>query len=116
MYRDQTTNHTKIPVQGGPNVCTGPVPSCHGWGGISMILSEFLKNEGTDENLAELILFLSTQASEVRKGFLSTCMNTAACGTKNMFGEDQKPLDKYADDVFVDALSSTRLTVPPSWT
>jgi len=74
-----------------------------------MILSEFLKNEGTEKNLAELILFLSTQASEVRKGFLSTCMNTAACGTKNMFGEDQKPLDKYADDVFVEALKKSKL-------
>jgi len=74
-----------------------------------MILREFLKEAGTEKNLAELILFLSAQAGEVRKGFLATCTNTAACGTKNMFGEDQKPLDKYADDVFVEALKKSRL-------
>jgi fructose-1,6-bisphosphatase I len=74
-----------------------------------MILREFLDKEGTEKNLAELILFLSGQAREVKKGFLSTCMNTGACGTQNMFGEDQKPLDKYADDVFIHALQKSRL-------
>jgi fructose-1,6-bisphosphatase I len=74
-----------------------------------MILKDFLTHAGTEKNLAELILFLSRQASEVRKGFLLNCTNTAACGTKNMFGEDQKPLDKYADDVFVEALKASKL-------
>lgn len=74
-----------------------------------MLLSEFLKKEGTDKNLADLILFLSEQAAPVREGFLTNCMNTSACGTRNMFGEDQKPLDKYADDVFVNALKKSRL-------
>ena len=74
-----------------------------------MILKDFLVKEGTEKNLAGLILFLSEQAREVKKGFLSTCMNTAACGTRNMFGEDQKPLDKYADDVFIHALRESRL-------
>ena len=74
-----------------------------------MILKDFLVKEGTEKNLAGLILFLSEQAGEVKKGFLSTCMNTAACGTRNMFGEDQKPLDKYADDVFIHALKESRL-------
>ena len=36
-------------------------------------------------------------------------MNTSACGTRDMFGEDQKPLDKYADDVFVQSLKKSRL-------
>ena len=74
-----------------------------------MILKDFLTHAGTDKNLAELILFLSRQASEVRKGFLLNCTNTAACGTQNMFGEDQKPLDKYADDVFVETLKKSKL-------
>jgi len=74
-----------------------------------MILKDFLTHAGTEKNLAELILFLSRQASEVRKGFLVNCTNTAACGTKNMFGEDQKPLDKYADDVFVEGLKKSKL-------
>ncbi|MEN6397133.1 MAG: class 1 fructose-bisphosphatase, partial [Methanoregula sp.] len=73
-----------------------------------MILEDFLTQSGTEKNLAELILFLSEQAEPVRKGFL-TCVNSSACGTKNMFGEDQKPLDKYADDVFVHGLTKSRL-------
>ncbi len=74
-----------------------------------MILKDFLTQSGTEKNLAELILFLSEQADPVKKGFLTTCMNTVACGTRNMFGEDQKPLDKYADDVFVQSLKKSRL-------
>src|SRR5208337_3443914 len=73
-----------------------------------MILSDFLNQSGTDKNLAELILFLSKQAGQVKKGFL-TCMNATSCDTRNMFGEDQKPLDKYADDVFISALKESRL-------
>src|SRR5208283_5314454 len=74
-----------------------------------MILKEFLKEAGTEKILASLILFLSEQAAEVKKGFLLTCSNTAACGTQNIFGEDQKPLDKYADEVFINALKESRL-------
>ena len=74
-----------------------------------MMLSEFLAKEGTEQELAGLILFLSKQAGVVKKGFFSTCMNTGACGTRNMFGEDQKPLDKYADEVFIHALKESRL-------
>jgi len=74
-----------------------------------MILKDFLTEAGTEKNLADLILFLSEQACQVKKGFLLTCMNTSACGTRNMFGEDQKPLDKYADDVFVQGLKKSRL-------
>ncbi|MFZ1127873.1 class 1 fructose-bisphosphatase [Methanoregula sp.] len=74
-----------------------------------MMLSEFLAKEGTEQKLAGLILFLSKQAGVVKKGFFSTCMNTGACGTRNMFGEDQKPLDKYADEVFIHALQESRL-------
>ncbi len=74
-----------------------------------MILKDFLTEAGTEKNLANLILFLSEQAGQVKKGFLLTCMNTSACGTRNMFGEDQKPLDKYADDVFVGNLKKSRL-------
>jgi fructose-1,6-bisphosphatase I len=74
-----------------------------------MILEEFLEEAGTEKNLLRLILFLSEQAAEVKKGFLSTCMNKAECSTKNIFGEDQKPLDKYADEVFINALKESRL-------
>jgi len=74
-----------------------------------MMLKDFLAKEGTEQELAGLILFLSKQAGVVKKGFFSTCMNTGACGTQNMFGEDQKPLDKYADEVLIHALKESRL-------
>ena len=35
-----------------------------------MKLADFLVSEGTDKNLAELILFLGKQALVVKKGFL----------------------------------------------
>lgn len=74
-----------------------------------MKLEEFLIENGTEKNLAELILFLSRQAGIVKKGFFSTCGNDRGCGTKNVYGEDQKPLDKYADDVYIQALQKSRL-------
>ena len=36
-----------------------------------MILKDFLTQSGTEKNLAELILFLSEQACQVKKGFLT---------------------------------------------
>ncbi len=74
-----------------------------------MILKDFLAEAGTEKNLAGLILFLSEQAGEIKTGFLANCMNTGDCGTQNIFGEDQKPLDKFADDIFVNALIQSRL-------
>ena len=75
-----------------------------------MILKDFLVREGTEKNLAALILFLSIQARDVKKGFLCTCMKTCTDEqTRNMFGEDQMPLDKYADNVFISGLKESRL-------
>ena len=75
-----------------------------------MKLRDFLVSAGTEKNLAELILFLSEQAHDVRKGFLCTCMkDTVDEKTRNMYGEEQMPLDKYADAVFIAALRSSRL-------
>ena len=75
-----------------------------------MILKDFLVSSGTDEGLTELILFLSTQAQLVKRGFLATCMKTPSdeC-TRNVYGEEQMPLDKYADQVFISGLRKTRL-------
>jgi fructose-1,6-bisphosphatase I len=75
-----------------------------------MKLRDFLIDTGTENNLAELILFLSEQAQDVRKGFLCTCMKDAVDEkTCNMYGEVQMPLDKYADAVFITALRKSRL-------
>jgi fructose-1,6-bisphosphatase I len=79
-------------------------------GGEKMILKDFLDSSGTDESLTELILFLSRQAQLVKKGFLATCMKTPSdeC-TKNVYGEEQMALDKYADKIFISGLQETRL-------
>jgi fructose-1,6-bisphosphatase I len=75
-----------------------------------MMLKNFLESSGTDANLAELILFLSRQAQLVKRGFLTTCMKTPSgeC-TRNVFGEEQMALDKYADRIFISGLQETRL-------
>lgn len=75
-----------------------------------MKLKEFLEHEGTEKDLGELILFLSSQAPIVRRGFLSKGMkSTDDKTTRNVYGEEQQPLDKYADSVFVEGIRSSRL-------
>jgi len=75
-----------------------------------MKLRDFLINAGTEKNLAELILFLADQAPVVKKGFLGTSGRTPAGErTRNVYGEEQMPLDKYADSVFVEGLKSSGL-------
>ncbi len=75
-----------------------------------MILKEFLDGAGTEKNLAELMLFLSREAQQVKKGFFYT----ARCApsdekTHNVYGEEQMALDKYADEIFISGLRKTRL-------
>lgn len=75
-----------------------------------MLLKDFLANAGTEKNLTELILFLSGQAREVKKGFLaSTKIGAADEKTRNIYGEKQMALDKYADGVFISGLKKTQL-------
>jgi len=75
-----------------------------------MMLKDFLVSSGTDEKLTELILFLSRQAQLVKGGFLTTCLKTPSgeC-TRNVYGEEQMALDKYADKIFISGLQETRL-------
>jgi fructose-1,6-bisphosphatase I len=75
-----------------------------------MILKDFLVSAGTEKNLMELILFLGSQAQQVKKGFFCSIRKTPADEkTKNMYGEEQMALDMYADDVFISGLQKTRL-------
>jgi fructose-1,6-bisphosphatase I len=75
-----------------------------------MVLKDFLLRTGTDKNLTELILFLSRQALQVRRGFFCTLRReTTDKQTRNMYGEEQMALDKYADRVFISGLKRTRL-------
>ena len=73
-----------------------------------MKLKDFLTSAGTNKDLAELILFLGRQSQDVKKGFFSSAMKTLADEqTKNIFGEEQMALDKYADSVFISGLKKT---------
>ena len=75
-----------------------------------MRLADFLVREGTDTKLAELILFLGKQSLVVKKGFLSTSgQPPAGEKTRNVYGEEQMPLDKFADGVFLSGLRESRL-------
>jgi fructose-1,6-bisphosphatase I len=75
-----------------------------------MKLKDFLISEGTEKSLAELILFLSEQAPAIRKGFLVAGKHAVSGGkTRNVYGEEQMPLDKYADAVFIDGLKRSHL-------
>jgi fructose-1,6-bisphosphatase I len=75
-----------------------------------MLLKDFLVRAGTEKNLMELILFLSTQAHHVRKGFLTTVKKIPVDEqTVNTFGEEQMALDIYADAVFISGLKNSRL-------
>ena len=75
-----------------------------------MLLKDFLVSAGTKENVSELILFLSEQAHEVKEGFLASIQKgTADEKTRNVYGEEQMALDKYADRVFISGLKKTRL-------
>jgi fructose-1,6-bisphosphatase I len=53
-----------------------------------------------------LILFFSEQGKTIKNGFLRG-QNKA--GTKNIYGEEQMALDKWADDVLINGLRKRRL-------
>jgi fructose-1,6-bisphosphatase I len=75
-----------------------------------MKLKDFLAGAGTEKNLLELILFLSEQAQHIKKGFLASSLKRSPDEkTRNVYGEEQMALDKYADGVFISRLQKTRL-------
>jgi fructose-1,6-bisphosphatase I len=75
-----------------------------------MLLQDFLVDEGTEKNLTELIVFLSEQARDVKYGFMCSIPRTPVEEiTRNQFGEEQMVLDKYADEIFINGLKTTRL-------
>ncbi len=53
-----------------------------------------------------MILFFSEQGKTIKNGFLRS---QDKAGTKNIYGEEQMALDKWADDVLINGLKKTRL-------
>lgn len=51
-------------------------------------------------------MFLSEQGRTIKHGFLKA---KDKAGTKNIYGEEQMALDKWADDVLINGLKKTRL-------
>jgi len=75
-----------------------------------MKLEDFLIDAGTEKNLSELILFFSKETQHVKKGFLASSLKRSPDEqTRNVYGEEQMALDKYADGVFIAGLKRTRL-------
>ncbi len=74
--------------------------------GESINLKEFLSQSKTEPGLAELVLFFSEQGKTIKKGFLQ---GQTKAGTKNIYGEEQMALDKWADTVLINGLKKTKL-------
>lgn len=53
-----------------------------------------------------MILFFGEQGKTIKNGFLRS---QDKAGTKNIYGEEQMALDKWADDVLINGLKKTRL-------
>lgn len=71
-----------------------------------MNIEEFLLKNNVEQKLSEVIIFFSKNGKTIKSGFL-TSQNRS--GTKNTYGEEQMELDKWADDVLINGLKSTRL-------
>ncbi|NOZ81011.1 MAG: fructose-1,6-bisphosphatase [DPANN group archaeon] len=71
-----------------------------------MELRQHLKKAGADEQLLELIMLLSRLSRKISAAFLTHQHRTS---TRNIHGEEQMALDKYADKVFIEALEESRL-------
>ncbi len=72
-------------------------------------IKDFVENR-TDERLSELILFFSEQANKIKKGFFLQANKMQNIeSTKNIYGEEQMALDKWADDVLIKGLKSSKL-------
>lgn len=75
-----------------------------------MKLEKFLVKYNTDERLSEVILFFSKMANKIKKRFYILPKGTLDIEiTKNIYGEEQMPLDKLADHILVDGLKKSRL-------
>lgn len=71
-----------------------------GKGGNITLLEEHIPQDAGD--LRDLILELADLSKDIRSGFIT---NQGVAGTRNMYGEVQVEMDKWADEVLVEGLS-----------
>lgn len=69
-------------------------------------LPEHLKREGIESNIAKIIVLISNLAKPISDAFHG---NQGKAGTKNVYGEEQLALDKWADRVIIDELKKSNL-------
>ena len=73
-------------------------------------MKEFLYETNTEKKLSDLILLFSENAQEIKKGFFFRPKGTLKTeSTKNIYGEEQMALDKWADHVLIERLKNSRL-------
>ncbi|HIH17195.1 MAG TPA: fructose-1,6-bisphosphatase [Candidatus Diapherotrites archaeon] len=72
-----------------------------------MELSEHLKKQNVPAKLARLIQLFAREGLAVRQAFLQV---EGLSDTRNVYGEQQMELDKWADAHFIAALKESRLT------
>jgi fructose-1,6-bisphosphatase I len=69
-------------------------------------LKEFLTTQKVDKDLADLILLLSSLAIPIREEFPH---RLGDAGTKNIYGEDQKALDVWVNDLLTEKMLESGL-------
>ncbi|MCR4368802.1 MAG: fructose-1,6-bisphosphatase [archaeon] len=71
-----------------------------------MNFREHLRKEHVDRDMAKIMVLLAEKSKIVQKAFLT---HSNVSTTRNIHGETQLELDKYADDVFLSAMGKSRL-------
>lgn len=71
-----------------------------------MRLQDHIK--GIDEDLAKLIILISEQAKKIKSAFIG---KQSYADSKNIYGEQQVALDKWADELLISELKSSGLVL-----
>lgn len=73
---------------------------------VPIELQKHLKKQGASDDIIALITHISRLSTKISAAFLT---HQHKADTKNIHGEEQMALDKYADKVFIEALEQSRL-------
>jgi len=71
-----------------------------------VLFREHLRNKGVDRDMAKIMLIIANKSKFVQKAFFT---HSEISNTKNIHGEQQMELDKYADQVFLSAMEKSKL-------
>ncbi len=75
-------------------------------GFLGMYLREHLRREKVDRDMAKIIMVIAEKSALVQKAFLT---HSGVLQSRNIHGETQMELDKYADYVFLKAMEKTNV-------